>query len=590
MSLIGGYFCRRGAWPDETVRAKLRSFAALDNDRLDEYAHIVVPFRLGHIVARYKPNAPTQIKAADAEDRSILTLGFHDFDDTAIESGVLKQIKTSEGEFVSLVLDCGDDPAIHIINDRFGARPMYWLHIDDLTAFSSNLLFLIYLLDLDSKADVLGWLQIFSYSHTLGDRTNTKGIRRLTPASHLTISRTGADCRPYWHLCHRSAYDLDPAEHAERTFEAMRRSTAARARLSDAGFVTLSGGLDSRLVAGTLPDESDFYLYTFSAAGNDADVAAARQVAERLRRRHRVEPLSQEHISAVAQDAVRLTAGLTTIQHPAKTFQNLREMIAGPRFKLGGGPGDVLAGSYTSGSIFNVLPAMKDRQLYKYIFHRKRFSAKDLARVWRREIVQAHYAELDEQMSHCFGSLSGETAAQCISAWAMVFRQPAFTFTSPIHNHPDITEASPHLGYDYADRMLELPAEWIYKKNFYRFMIRHCMPQLADVVYANTGRPLPLELRRYDVPPRKKLSAAVERLLPARLLETHRRPQLCRPMPHWNIRCCATTESFCSIPGRCFTASGSLAICSTSGVAMSSSMRLKADLMSLLAQVPQFRG
>jgi hypothetical protein len=69
----------------------------------------------------------------------------------------------------------------------------------------------------------------------------------------------------------------------------------------------------------------------------------------------------------------------------------------------------------------------------------------------------------------------------------MVYRQPAFTFTSVIHAHPEVTEAACHLDYRYADLMLQLPAAWLYDKAFYAYMIHRELPQLRHVPYANTG-------------------------------------------------------------------------------------------------------
>src|SRR5262252_7632445 len=80
----------------------------------------------------------------------------------------------------------------------------------------------------------------------------------------------------------------------------------------------------------------------------------------------------------------------------------------------------------------------------------------------------------------------------------MMYRQPAFTFTSLIHNHPDVTEAFSHLDYTYCDLMLRLPADWLYKENFYTFMIYNSLPQLRYIIYANTGNLLPSELMHID--------------------------------------------------------------------------------------------
>jgi hypothetical protein len=67
-----------------------------------------------------------------------------------------------------------------------------------------------------------------------------------------------------------------------------------------------------------------------------------------------------------------------------------------------------------------------------------------------------------------------------------------------LHNHPDVSEAFCHLDYKYSDLMLKLPAEWLYKRNFYSFMIYDCLPELRHVAYANTGQLLSRELQRFE--------------------------------------------------------------------------------------------
>ena len=80
----------------------------------------------------------------------------------------------------------------------------------------------------------------------------------------------------------------------------------------------------------------------------------------------------------------------------------------------------------------------------------------------------------------------------------MVYRQPAFTFTSLIHTHPDVAEAFCHLDYQYCDLMLRLPAAWLYDENFYSFMIYSSLPELRHVPYANTGELLSGALKNFE--------------------------------------------------------------------------------------------
>lgn len=542
MSFIGGYFCRGGRLSDEDIRKKLERFSILPGDDPGSYETVVESFKFGHIIAKFKPDGPTQIRRTGNDAFSILTLGFHDlcYDElvecripesewsSRASCGRAEMLKRSEGEFVSVLLE-RELESLHIVNDRFSTRPLYWFQHGELTAFSSNLLFLMKLANFSCRPDPLGWLQIFSYGHTLGERTNIENIKRLRPGSHTLFSEKHHCFWEYWRLRHDVDYGLDCVEHSERTFEAMCRSAAMRSGLVDHGFVSLSGGLDSRLVAGAIPKEADFFTMTIadSLSSNETpEVQVAGEVSKLLNREHHVKTVSMEEISSIAESLVMLTGGLTPIHHPAKTYQAIREMICESGFKLGGGPGDSLAGAFAGASIQNIYPVMTERQVYKFIVWRRKFSQALLGDIFNKEVTDEYFGKLDESMKECFSILSGPTCAHRTTAWAMSFRQPAFTFTSPIHNHPDVTEASPHLGYDYADCMLKLPADWIYQKNFYKFMIYHCLPDLRDVIYANTGKNLPGRMAEYNVSVRKKITSGIERFLPAGPLEDFRKRRL----------------------------------------------------------------
>ncbi|TFG47020.1 MAG: hypothetical protein E4H40_07030 [Candidatus Brocadiia bacterium] len=233
----------------------------------------------------------------------------------------------------------------------------------------------------------------------------------------------------------------------------------------------------------------------------------------------------------MADRLVMLTGGLLPIHHSVKALQFIHQMREHNGFMIGGGPGDVLAGSYVS-SVHYLDPNRKSELVCQYCSARKKFSRNILSPLFRDDILEQYFPKLDESMLECFQKLTGPTATHQISAWAMTFRQPAFTFTSPIHNHPDVTEASPHLGYRYADLMLKLPADWLYKKNFYKFMIYHCLPKLRDVVYANTGEKLPGCIQEYKIPLRKLITNAIEKRLPPFAMRQLKRIQAKRTNLH----------------------------------------------------------
>ena len=62
-------------------------------------------------------------------------------------------------------------------------------------------------------------------------------------------------------------------------------------------------------------------------------------------------------------------------------------------------------------------------------------------------------------------------------------------------------------------------------------MIYHCLPELRDVVYANTGEKLPGCIQEYKIPLRKLITNAIEKRLPPFALRQLRKIQAKRTNP-----------------------------------------------------------
>ena len=116
--------------------------------------------------------------------------------------------------------------------------------------------------------------------------------------------------------------------------------------------------------------------------------------------------------------------------------------------------------------------------------------------MFRDDVIEYGRRAVHDALAESFAAVTGPTAAHRTTAWAMIYRQPAFTFTSVLHTHPDVTEAACHLDYRYTDLMLRLPASWLYNKAFYSYMLYSALPQLRHIPYANTGRLLSGDRRR----------------------------------------------------------------------------------------------
>jgi hypothetical protein len=103
-------------------------------------------------------------------------------------------------------------------------------------------------------------------------------------------------------------------------------------------------------------------------------------------------------------------------------------------FLLGGGPGDTLAGAFVTSPadvdptrIADGIEAACRQRLARQSFWRL---------VFRDDVIAANQRVVEDALAESFAGVTGPSAAHRITAWAMVYRQTAFTFTSVIHTHP----------------------------------------------------------------------------------------------------------------------------------------------------------
>ncbi|MGH7833005.1 MAG: asparagine synthase-related protein [Candidatus Binatia bacterium] len=507
MAFIAGYVGQK--INSSALGERVNAFQIMSGDESSAFDISVTETPSGHFISKYKKNYPIKPSLVKNTSGNVeLTLGFKS------PGG-----DESEGEFVSLVAD--KTGRIQMMNDRFATRPFYILKADDYVYFSSNIAFLLRLAGRKYEPDIEGWLQVFTVGHTIGTRTTFKNIKKLGPATRMTISPNGAiEEKEYWRVRHEPL-DVDPDSHAEAVFEAFKAGMSWRTRLVEGGVLALSGGLDSRLVAATAPRER-FSAYTFVTGSEiSREARVATEVANALGLDHSVRKIPVAMYSDVADDVVRLTGGQRPLHHMAIVMAYMQELRrTGMNFLMGGGPGDLIAGSHVPSADY-LDPSRTDACIRRRCQHLlRRFS--HLGLLFGESALKEHKHKVEKSLAESFEEIEGVTAAHKATAWDMRNRWPNFTFTSLIHNHSDATEAFAHTDYRFCDLMLKLPAQWLYKRNFYSHMIYHCIPQLRHVIYANTGSLLEGRIKHFT--PNRPITETIKDFLPTDLMRKLRGP------------------------------------------------------------------
>ena len=190
-----------------------------------------------------------------------------------------------EGELYLGFSSC-DDGSCFIGVDPLGLFPLYYYSTTEFLLFSSSLWTFGRHPDVSSALDVDGLIGIFLTQGIVGGRTLLRGVTRLSPGHALTW-RPGqlAAEHPINRLKPTAGlFDAPFEEQLDAVDAALRSATTRR----DSDMLLLSGGLDSRLVAGCLSTTHGADFRAISLGSDEQfDVGFARQVAGRIGWQHR---------------------------------------------------------------------------------------------------------------------------------------------------------------------------------------------------------------------------------------------------------------------------------------------------------------
>lgn len=268
------------------------------------------------------------------------------------------------GWFSGALIDLPRRQAI-LFNDRYGVGRIYVREEGRCVLFSSEAKCLLAacpkLRELEERS--LGeWL---SCGCVLGNRTLFRGISLLPPASAWMFSGNGALKKTTYFSpgAWENRPPLSPSEFSERFEETFRRILDRYTNGSQPVAMSLTGGLDSRMIMGcTHGSGRRLPCYTFNGPFRDCvDVRIARRVAAACNQSHQTISVGDEFLRQfprLAEETVEITDGAMDVSGAAELYVNrLARQIAPVR----------LTGNYGS-EILRRHIAFKPRPLASQVF------------------------------------------------------------------------------------------------------------------------------------------------------------------------------------------------------------------------------
>ena len=163
---------------------------------------------------------------------------------------------------------------LFMARDRIGIKPLYYALSKDRICFASNTQALLSAGNMDTRIDPVALHHHLTLHAVVpAPRTILKGIRKLPPASTMTISSSGlVETRRYWSLeAKRPGRAPTEQEWLALVRDALVQAVEKRLQVADVPVgVLLSGGLDSSLLVALLAQSGVADLRTFSVGFEDS--------------------------------------------------------------------------------------------------------------------------------------------------------------------------------------------------------------------------------------------------------------------------------------------------------------------------------
>jgi len=197
-------------------------------------------------------------KGWDTVEEKLYSLAERLFNEFSAVADELSQwLLDTDGDFIVFILH-RPSKRLAIFNDVFSRLPLYYYKAEDRIIISRNFVFMSDMLE-QKRFDRMAIAQWLLFNYAFGRRTLLEDVRRVGPASFMLIEmetgRVSEQTVHEWNFEIKEHKDKSIAENAEQLARLFITSCTNRADENARTVLSLSGGLDSRLIAGALKHE-----------------------------------------------------------------------------------------------------------------------------------------------------------------------------------------------------------------------------------------------------------------------------------------------------------------------------------------------
>lgn len=398
------------------------------------------------------------------------------------------------GAFVICLYDT-DDKSVRLINDRLGIRPVFLKIRERGIVFATELKGVIAGDSETPALDELGILQLFCFKNHILGRTWLEGYERLAPASILEFSAAGLKRTNYFAYRYaESAPRRDLETYSTLYAKLVDRSVERCMQGTKRVGLFLSGGYDSRAIAGAIRSHHPRVPAITFGEPDSRDVIYAAEISERLGFEHTV--ISRqgaylyEHAASIAwrTEGMIPFANTTSIAVHSQIKGHIDIILAG------------FLGEFSGSHVWPGLMAARSRRqaidsIYSHLAERR---LARLARIFNGEFLSRVSEKLRKDFEGSFESIDNDHPINLSDAWNFRYLHPQETYQAPAIDRHLFELRMPLTDNDLVDFLLTIPPTARMEQRIYKRMIAHAYPLLRDVPCTNSGQPIdPVFYREY---------------------------------------------------------------------------------------------
>lgn len=225
-------------------------------------------------------------------------------------------VNNLEGSYVLVIYDIKNG-RILVANDKHGLRHLYFTKNGNRYIFSSEVKAILKDETFRKEVDHEAVADFFAFGRILGQKTFFREIKTVPPASLVVWSKGRISERKYWSFKfgENTNSALNSDYYVNNLVNLFRKAAKKRTRGKYRLGIFLSGGLDSRTVAGAVKNEvQELSTFTYGIKGGD-EANIAQKVAKTIGAKHHFVELRRDFLAQYAEKAIYYTDGMMPCAH-----------------------------------------------------------------------------------------------------------------------------------------------------------------------------------------------------------------------------------------------------------------------------------